>query len=473
VPPDSTSASAPTTADRITVLVLVLVSASTTATALARPLSSLGRAGLLALAFAALGLATGVGWWRHALGMRTVLIVTLALLVVAVTYWPRNSTDVWSYAAYGRMVSHYGASPYRHVPVEYSNDRAIRRVKPMWQNTSSVYGPLWNGISAGVVSVTGTHLQSTRMWFQALAALSVFLAALLIARRTRAPAAVALIGLNPLVIYDIVNGGHNDALVGLALLAGVILATRERFVLAALVIALGALIKLVALLGLVALGRLDLAQAWSPPGSSLGRRRGRRRRHPVCAERGPRRAQATARSTPPDEPQLDLVAQRLGRADEALRPRPRAARNGFPTTCRHAVDGRRAVLAGILIASRLRDRTPTLVVGSALVAYLLAATYVLPWYVAWALPVLVLEWRSGLTRLVLAQSALYLLVYQYRQGVPDSLPYQTLFASNVVLVLFELTMIVALVVMIVRQRRPDRARVETVGQPTPVPARLD
>jgi alpha-1,6-mannosyltransferase len=253
VPPDSTSASAPTTADRITVLVLVLVSASTTATALARPLSSLGRAGLLALAFAALGLATGVGWWRHALGMRTVLIVTLALLVVAVTYWPRNSTDVWSYAAYGRMVSHYGASPYRHVPVEYSNDRAIRRVKPMWQNTSSVYGPLWNGISAGVVSVTGTHLQSTRMWFQALAALSVFLAALLIARRTRAPAAVALIGLNPLVIYDIVNGGHNDALVGLALLAGVILATRERFVLAALVIALGALIKLVALLGLVAL----------------------------------------------------------------------------------------------------------------------------------------------------------------------------------------------------------------------------
>jgi hypothetical protein len=113
------------------------------------------------------------------------------------------------------------------------------------------------------------------------------------------------------------------------------------------------------------------------------------------------------------------------------------------------------------------------VVGSALVAYLLAATYVLPWYVAWALPVLVLEWRSGLTRLVLAQSALYLLVYQYRQGVPDSLPYQTLFASNVVLVLFELTMIVALVVMIVRQRRPDRARVETVGQPTPVPARLD
>jgi alpha-1,6-mannosyltransferase len=473
VPPDSTGAGAPTTTDRITVLVLVLVSASATATALARPFSSQGRAGLLALAFAALGLATGVGRWRRALGMRAVLIVTLALLVVAVTYWPRNSTDIWSYAAYGRMVSHYGASPYRHVPVEYSNDRAIRRVKPMWQNTASVYGPVWNGISAGVVSVTGTARLPTRMWFQALAALSVFLAALLIARRTRAPAAVALIGLNPLVIYGIVNGGHNDALVGLALLAGVILATRERFVLATLVIALGALIKLVALLGLVGL------VVW------------------IWRKRGPRPAAVSAGVAGG----VVATGYALSGGLDALKPlqeaRLQMSRNSIWLLS--GADGRTKllgldrvqlgpdflqpaatlsmiavlVLAGILVACRVGDRTPTLVVGSALVAYLLAATYVLPWYVAWALPVLVLEWRSGLTRLVLAQSALYLLAYQYRQGVPDSLPYQTLFASNVVLVLFELTMIVALVVMIVRQRRPYHARVETAGPPTPVPARLD
>jgi alpha-1,6-mannosyltransferase len=473
VPPDSAGAGAPTLADRIVVLTLVLVSASATATALVRPFSSLSRTGLLALAFAALGLALGVGRWRRALRMRTVLVVTLALLVVAVARWPRNSTDVWSYAAYGRMVSHYGASPYRHVPVEYPNDRAIRRVKPVWQNTASVYGPLWNGIAAGIVSVTGTHLQSTRVWFQALAALSVFLAALLIARRTRAPAAVALIGLNPLVIYDIVNGGHNDALVGLALLVGVILATRERFALAAVAIALGALIKLVALLGLVAL------VVW------------------IWRKRGPRPATISAAVAGG----VVGVGYAVSGGLDAFKPlqeaRLQMSRNSIWLLS--GSDGRTnlfgldrvqlgsdflrpaavlsmvavLVLAGILIASRLRDRTPTLVVGSALVAYLLAATYVLPWYVAWALPVLVLEWRSGLTRLVLAQSALYLLAYQYRQGVPDSLPYQTLFASNVVLVLFELTVIVALLVMIVRQRRPERARVEMAGPPTPVPASLD
>jgi Glycosyltransferase family 87 len=472
VAPDSSDANAPTTADRVTTLTLVLVSACATAVAMARPFSSLTRASLLALAFATLGLALGIGRWRRALGMRTVLVVTMALLVVAVTYWPRNSTDVWSYAAYGRMVSHYGASPYRHVPVEYSHDKAIRRVKPMWQNTASVYGPLWNGISAGVVSVTQTDLKSTRMAFQGLAALSVFLAALLVARRTRAPAAVALIGLNPLVIYDVVNGGHNDALVGLALLAGVILATRERFVLAALFIAVGALVKLVALLGLVAL------VVW------------------IWRKRGPRPAAISAAVSGG----VVAVGYALSGGLDALKPlqeaRLQMSRNSIWLLS--GSDGRTQLfgldrvelgadflrpvatlsmiavlaLAGILVASRLRDRTPTLVVGSALVAYMLAATYVLPWYVAWALPVLVLEWRSGLTRLVLAQSALYLLAYQYRQGIPDTLPYQALFASNVVLVLFELTIVVALVV-IVRRRRPEGVRVEAAGPPTPVAARLD
>ena len=131
------------------------------------------------------------------------------------------------------------------------------------------------------------------------------------------------------------------------------------------------------------------------------------------------------------------------------------------------------VLAAVLVAGRLRDNTPTLVVGGALVAYLLAGTYVLPWYAAWVLPVLVLEWRSGLTRLVLALSALYLIAYQYRQGVPESLTYKALFASNVALVFFEVATIVALVVMVVRQRRPERERAEAAGPPTPVPARLD
>jgi alpha-1,6-mannosyltransferase len=473
VPPDSGGADAPTVADRVAALSLVLVSATATGTTVAYRFASIGRAGMLTLAFVALGLAVGVGRWRRALAMRTVLVLTVGLLAVAAAYWPRDSTDIWSYAAYGRMVSHYGASPYRHVPVEYPNDRAVRRVRPMWQNTPSVYGPLWNGISAGVVAFANTDIDSTRIAFQGLAALSVFLAALLVARRTRAPAAVALIGLNPLVIYDVVNGGHNDALVGLALLAGVLLATRKRFVLAAVVIALGALVKLVALLGLVALA------VW------VWRRRGPRPALISSAVAGGVVAVGYAVSggldalKPLQEARLQmsrnsiwLLAGSDGRARLFGLDRTPLS----PEFLRSVATVSMVVvlaLAGLLVASRLRDRTPTLVVGSALVAYLLASMYVLPWYVAWVLPVLLLEWRSGLTSLVLVLSALSLVAYQYRQSLPDSLPYRLLFGSNVALVLFELAAIIVLVVVIARQWQPSRARVEAAGPPSPVAARLD
>ena len=465
---------APTAADRGIALTLVLVSACATALVTGRRFSTPNRAGLLTLAFVAFAVALVVGRWRRALRMRTVVVVTVALLVVGVARWPRDSTDIWSYAAYGRMVSEYGASPYRHVPVEFSNDHAIRRVKPTWQNTSSVYGPLWNGISAGVVSVTDTHSQSTRMWFQTLAALSVFLAVLLIGRRTRSPAAAALIGLNPLIIYDVVNGGHNDAIVGLALLVGVLLASRERFALAALAIALGALVKLVALLGLLAL------IVW------ILRKRGVRPAAIATGVGGGVVAIGYALSggldalTPLRDARLQmsrnsiwLLTDSEGRTNLFGLGRFHEFSHDFLQSAATLSAITVVVLAAVLVAGRLRDNTPTLVVGCALVAYLLAGTYVLPWYAAWVLPVLVLEWRSGLTRLVLALSALYLIAYQYRQGVPESLTYKALFASNVALVFFEVATIVALVIMVVRQRRPERERAEAAGPPTPVPARLD
>jgi hypothetical protein len=88
-------------------------------------------------------------------------------------------------------------------------------------------------------------------------------------------------------------------------------------------------------------------------------------------------------------------------------------------------------------------------------------------------PLLVLEWRSVLTRLVLAWSALYLLAYQYRQGLPRTVPFRLLFAGNAVVVFLALGIILGLVVMVVRQHRSGRARVEAAEPPPPVPARVD
>jgi alpha-1,6-mannosyltransferase len=473
VPPESARSDAPTAADRVIALTLVLVSASATGIVVFRTFFGVGRAALLVIGFGALALVVFRARWRRALRMREVLVVTVLLLVVAVARWPKNSTDLWSYAAYGRMTAEYGASPYRHTASDFPNDAAARRVKPLWEDTESVYGPLWNGISAAVVSVTETRRLATRIAFQSLAALSVFLSVLLVARRTRDPAAAALIGLNPLVIYAVVNGGHNDALVGLGLLAGVLLASRERFVLAGLAIAVAASVKIVALLGLAALA----VWLW------------RKRPRPAAittAVAGGAVSVGYALSggfdglAPLREARLHisrnsiwLLADSEGRTNlfglgRFYRFSPDYL--SFAATISTVVV---LVLAAILVAGRLRDRTPVLIVGSALIAYLLAGTYVLPWYTAWVVPLLVLEWRAGLTRLVLAQSALYLLAYQYRQGWPATIPFRLLFAGNAVVVFLELAMIAGLVVIAVRQLRPRRAHVETREQPTPVPARAD
>jgi alpha-1,6-mannosyltransferase len=474
VPADPKQSDAPTTADRVIALSLLLVSALATGMVTYRTFFGVGQAALLTIGFVALALLVLRARWRRALRMRAVLVLTILLLVVAVARWPKNSTDLWSYAAYGRMTAEYGASPYRHTPSDFPNDSAARRVKPLWQDTESVYGPLWNGISAAVVSVTETRRLATRIAFQSLAALSVFLSVLLVARRTRDPAAVALIGLNPLVIFAVVNGGHNDALVGLALLAGVLLAMRERFALAGLAIAVAASVKIVALLGLAAL------TVW------IWRKRGLRPAAITSSVAAGAVSVGYALTggfdglAPLREARLHISRTSIWLLADS---EGRTNLFGLGRFYRFSPDylSRAAtlstvvvlVLAAVLLAGRLRDRTPALAVASALVAYLLAATYVLPWYTAWVVPLLVLEWRSLLTRLVLLWSALYLLAYQYRQGLPRTVPFRLLFAGNGVVVFLALAIIVTLVVMVTRRYRPPRTRVEAVEAPKPVPARVD
>jgi hypothetical protein len=474
VPADSARSDAPATTDRVIAFSLVLVSAVATGIVTYRTFFGVGRAALLTIGFVTLGLVVFRARWRRALRMRTVLVATVVLLVVAVARWPKNSTDLWSYAAYGRMTAEYGASPYRHTASDFPNDRAARRVKPLWEDTESVYGPLWNGISAAVVEVTETRRLATRIAFQSLAALSVFLAVLLIARRTRDPAATALIGINPLVIFAIVNGGHNDALVGLALLAGVLLAMGERFALAGLAVAVAASVKIVALLGLAALA------VW------IWRNRGAR---PAAITTGVAAGAVSlgyAMSggfdglAPLREARLHisrtsiwLLADSEGRTnlfglDRLYRFSPEYLRSAATLSTVVVL-----VLAAVLVAGSLRDVKPALIVASALVAYLLAASYVLPWYAAWVVPLLVLEWRSVLTRLVLAWSALYLLAYQYRQGLPRTVPFRLLFAGNAIVVFLELAIIVSLVVMVVRHHRSGRARVQAAEPATPMPAGVD
>ncbi len=160
-------------------------------------IASFERALALGGAFAAITAIVLVPALRGALSMRMVLVASLLLMTVAVVEPPSESRDLWSYAMNGRIVEHYGNSPYTHAPAEYPHDPLLAQIDATWRHTRSLYGPAFTAVSAGIMSVAGGSLLSARLGFQLLAALCVLAVLILLIRTTRDPVVVLLVGCNP------------------------------------------------------------------------------------------------------------------------------------------------------------------------------------------------------------------------------------------------------------------------------------
>ena len=370
---------------------------------------------LLAASLVGLGALVVHEWRRPSITVRTVAVASGLLLVLAVARPPLHSNDVWSYAMYGRIVSHHHASPYTHVPSTYRADPWYHRMDEAWRDTPSVYGPLFTGVSAAVMWAARDSAVAARVGFQGLAALAVAMALYLIARRTRDPVAMAFVGLNPFVIVAVVNGGHNDALVGLGVLAGVVLGTRGRPGLAGLVLGLAALVKIPALLPLAALavwlgrGQLKKAVVLALAGglvvlAGYGVAGGARALHPVEEARV-----NVSGASPWNKPRLWMTTERVEDGEKG-----KVA--GEIVRRQVSLWAGLAVLTAAVTLTLRRRLTPTapLAAGAAVLAFTLLGSYVLPWYLAWGLFALALTWRSPLAWLAMGQALLLQLAY-----VPD------------------------------------------------------
>jgi hypothetical protein len=226
---------------------------------------------------------------------------------------------------------------------------------------------------------------------------------MLVWRRTRSPAAVAAIGLNPLVVISVVNGAHNDAWVGLAVVAGVVLVMQGRMRWAGLALAAAALVKVGAILPLVAVGIWVLRNRGVRPAAAMA----------VPAAAAGLVGYAVTGGTAAVEP---LRVAQLHFSGPSVWTGPRRWLGGTGISRRLATAATAAVvgLTVLLSARRLDHADPAVVAGASVLAYTLLGAYVLPWYVFWGLPALLLAWRSRLTWLALLHGAVLHLVY-----VPD------------------------------------------------------
>jgi hypothetical protein len=162
------------------------------------------------------------------------------------------SGDMFSYLGQGDLMR-LGIDPYQHGPdalVGHHQLNVLHAVSPFWRSTTAPYGPLFVGLSAVVAAIAGSHhmvvavLLMRGLELAGIALLVVFVPRL--ARRLGADPVRALwIGaLSPLVLFQGIGAGHNDALMAGLLVAGVCLALERRLVPALVLCTLAALIKL-------------------------------------------------------------------------------------------------------------------------------------------------------------------------------------------------------------------------------------
>ncbi len=346
---------------------------------------------------------------RGRLSSAAVFTAVLIAVAAAVVLPPATSKDVNSYAIYGRMVATYDTSPYSHVPQDFPGDEWYPRVSKFWNDSPSVYGPVFTGASTVIMSVAETSYTKARVGFQGLAALCLLGAIALLWRLTKRVDVVAFVGLNPLVLGFGVNDAHCDLLVGLFVLVGAWLIGTRKVITGAAVLALAVLVKVSAapaLAGAVVWvwfkfgkweavkaalvgGALSIAGVLLAGGSAV---------LDALSEASQRQTRFSLWN-----PLHELITWVMHQAGSTSFDADGTVAFGASLVV--------ALVGSYFILRHRRDVTPFVIVAVGLVAYQVLGAYVLSWYATWTLPVLALVWRSRTATVVMLHGSWLALAY--------------------------------------------------------------
>jgi alpha-1,6-mannosyltransferase len=333
---------------------------------------------------------------------RVVLMTIAAVHLVVLLAPPLASTDVFSYQAYARMGAVYAVNPYTHGPYAINLDAVFPYVGAKWSYFPSVYGPAFTVFSYLLAPLT---IATSVFAYKSLAAVASLALVAVVWRCARLRnidpvKAVALVGLNPLLVIYGVGGGHNDLLMVLAMVGGVyaILASREWVGGGLSLLAIG--VKLTA--GLV----LPFALA---AGGPEGGRGGRRRRLALGAGVGLAALAALSFGLfgAGSFRMLGSVIRSQKEGGWQSFPGVISSTLGLPTVGRitgFVLAGAFALTLCWLLRRVWRGQTDWIDgAGWAMLAMLVASSSLLPWYVAWLLPLAALgrDRRLATTAIVL------------------------------------------------------------------------
>ncbi len=210
--------------------------------------------------------------------------LSVGALTIVVLLWagplligpPLGSRDVYAYAAQGRLAEQ-GYDVYSDGPAELGDDDPVLApVDPLYRDSPVLYGPVFVSMSSTVSAVAGDRVIAAVLAFRMMAVVGLTFAALAVHdlakgfKRDPVDALILAVA-NPLVLFHLISGAHNEAIMLGFLVGGVAVARRPRlFHLGIALCAFAAAIKLPAILAVAFVG-----WPWALEADRLDRRLGR------------------------------------------------------------------------------------------------------------------------------------------------------------------------------------------------------
>jgi hypothetical protein len=175
--------------------------------------------------------------WAHSQGWRPnptrLFLLSAAIVAVMVSITPVGSSDTASYAAYGRIAAQGGnpysahATPAAWLAIHPAFSNYYGVIGRLWKTQPSVYGPIATGIQSAAAHVGGANVAHTIWILMILNGLAFIGVGFLLLKTSDDPIRATLFWVaNPVLIQQLVSGGHLDTFVAAAAICAVQVARR-------------------------------------------------------------------------------------------------------------------------------------------------------------------------------------------------------------------------------------------------------
>jgi hypothetical protein len=170
--------------------------------------------------------------WAHSQGWRPnpwhLLASSAAVVAVLVSLTPVGSSDTASYAAFGRIAA-LGGNPYETSPLKGLGHHSeyYQIIGHVWKNQPSVYGPIATAVQHFAAAIGGPNVGTT-IWILMILNGMVFIGTgwLLLKTSDDPVRATLLWTANPVIIQQLVSGGHLDTFVAAGCICAIQVARR-------------------------------------------------------------------------------------------------------------------------------------------------------------------------------------------------------------------------------------------------------